>query len=259
MKTQKGITLIALVVTIVVLLILSTVGITAGMSTYESSKFTAFTTELEMLQTQVNEWNQKYLDGDIAVLELGKELNNSDIEQKTFREANITDTTGYRYFDKETISKVGLEGIRREFLVNIAKRIVICYGGYTYKDKTYYTINQLPNSLYNVNYIDKTSGNIVVGNVYVEANDDNSWDVYIENVQYPQYVSKAKIEYQKSESTYWNVVQGNKFTVREPGIYYIRITAANSNINIVDSIGNVYSDNKIQITIKSETETENKN
>lgn len=56
-----------------------------------------------------------------------------------------------------------------------------------------------------------------------------------------------------------NVVQGNKFTVREPGIYYIRITVANSNINIVDSIGNVYSDNKIQITIKSETETENKN
>ena len=113
--------------------------------------------------------------------------------------------------------------------------------------------------MYNVNYIDKTSGNIVVGNVYVEANDDNSWDVYIENVQYPQYVSKTKIEYQKSESTYWNVVQGNKFTVREPGIYYIRITAANSNINIVDSIGNVYSDNKIQITIKSETETESKN
>lgn len=131
-----------------------------------------------------------------------KELNNSDIEQKTFREANITDTTGYRYFDKETISKVGLEGIRREFLANIAKRIVICYGGYTYKDKTYYTINQLPNSLYNVNYVDKTSGNIVVGNVYVEANDDNSWDVYIKMCNIHNMCLKQN-RIPKSESTYW--------------------------------------------------------
>lgn len=249
MNKEQGITLVALVITIVILLILSTIGINAGTSTYESSKFKAFTTEFEIMQVQVNEWNQKYTNGDKTVLELGKELTGSETEKISFRGANITDTTGYRYFDKETISNIGLEGIKREFLINVAQRMIICYGGYTYEEKTYYTINQLPNSIYNVNYTDKTSGNITVGNVYVETNNENTWDIYIEDIKYPKYVANGKIEYQREKSNTWNLVENNKFTVTEPGIYYIRITDAGGNTKIVNSSGEKYSDNKIPVYI----------
>ncbi len=249
MKKEQGITLVALVTTIVILLILSTIGINVGTSTYENAEFKAFISELKIMQTQVNEWNQKYLNGDKTILDLGKELTGSETEKISFSGANITDTIGYRYFDKQTISNIGLEGIKREFLINIEQRMVICYGGYTYEEKTYYTINQLPNSIYNVDYTDKTSGNITVGNVYVASKNENSWEIYIEDIKYPQYIAKGKIEYQKKGSNTWNLVEDNKFTVTEPGIYYIRITDAGGNTKIVNSSGEEYIDNKIPVYI----------
>ena len=79
MKKEQGITLVALVTTIVILLILSTIGINVGTSTYENAEFKAFISELKIMQTQVNEWNQKYLNGDKTILDLGKELTGSEI------------------------------------------------------------------------------------------------------------------------------------------------------------------------------------
>ena len=251
MKNEKGVTLIALAIMIVVLTILASVTVSIQNSTYESTQFRAFITELEMMQTQVNDWNQRYNNGDKSVLELGKSLTNSGIEDSTFSAVNITDKSGYRYFDKETLTELGFDAIRREFLINVEQRKVICFGGYEYENTTYYTIEQVPNSLYNVEYKDKTTGNIVIGNVYVEAGENNSWNVYIQDVQYPNYISKGKIEYQKDGKNYWNLVTNNEFSVDEPGIYYIRITDANGNTNIVDKDGNTYTDNKIPVYIYS--------
>ena len=55
MEKEKGITLIALVITILVLLILATIGVTSGIQSLNYSKFTKFTTELKLMQTEVNE------------------------------------------------------------------------------------------------------------------------------------------------------------------------------------------------------------
>jgi len=54
MKKNKGITLVALVITIVVLLILASVATYSGIEVIKSAKLTAFTTELKIMQTQVN-------------------------------------------------------------------------------------------------------------------------------------------------------------------------------------------------------------
>lgn len=54
MKNNKGITLIALIITIIILLILASVATYNGMEVIQSSKLTAFTAELKIMQTQVN-------------------------------------------------------------------------------------------------------------------------------------------------------------------------------------------------------------
>ncbi len=52
MKKQKGITLIALVLTVIILLILASVVTYSGMGIVNSSKLTAFEVELKTMQTR---------------------------------------------------------------------------------------------------------------------------------------------------------------------------------------------------------------
>ena len=58
-KSNKGITLIALVITIVILIILASIGTYSGIQVVKSAQFTAFSTELKIMQTQVNKLYEK--------------------------------------------------------------------------------------------------------------------------------------------------------------------------------------------------------
>ena len=58
LKNSKGITLVALITTIIVLLILASVATTTGKNVLEKSHLTAFTTELKIMQTHVNQLYQ---------------------------------------------------------------------------------------------------------------------------------------------------------------------------------------------------------
>ena len=59
-KANKGVTLISLVITIIVLLILAGIGITSGVQTIKSSKQTKFTTEMKIMQVEANELYDAY-------------------------------------------------------------------------------------------------------------------------------------------------------------------------------------------------------
>lgn len=52
--SERGITLIALMITIVLLIILASVAIYSGTETIQSSHFTTFTTDLKVVQEEVN-------------------------------------------------------------------------------------------------------------------------------------------------------------------------------------------------------------
>ena len=52
-KDNKGITLVALIITIIIMLILTSVTVYTGINTYNSSKVNAFVTKMQLLQTKV--------------------------------------------------------------------------------------------------------------------------------------------------------------------------------------------------------------
>ena len=125
-KKENGITLMSLVITIVILLILASIATYSGIEVIKSSKLTKFTTEMKIMQTQVNELYQKMQDGDTTIKELGKiisEIGNQTQVDDVFEEVGITeDERGqYRYFDKDTIEKLNIEGVSGTFFVNIYK------------------------------------------------------------------------------------------------------------------------------------------
>lgn len=182
-KNNSGITLISLVITIILLILIASIGINSGINTINSSKLTKFTTEMKIMQNKVNELYESYynnrtvkLSGDNTeyignitsegekkgIQDIGKELSefqgNLDM---AFLESTsgITDKTGYKYYDSSIIKSLGIDNIEHEFFVNVSKRSIISTEPLNYNGNSYYTLKQLPDSEYNVEY-DDSLGNV---------------------------------------------------------------------------------------------------
>lgn len=187
-RDNSGITLISLVITIIILFILSSIAIYSGVGTIRSARLTKFTVELKMMQQKVNELYDSYTnnksvivngidyrgkgeyttqttnDGQTQMIktkqgiqDIGKnpEENFSTSELETIfsiEESGVTDREGYKYYDTETLQALGLENMEYTFFVNVEKRSIISTIGLEYDGNIYYTLDQVPDGVYNVEY-----------------------------------------------------------------------------------------------------------
>ena len=222
----RGITLISLIVTIVVLLILASIATYSGVGIIRQSKVNRFTTEMKVMQTEVNDLYDRYSNGE-DVLNLGKKLDGQADKVFTSEASGITEKTGYRYYDQETIQSLGIDGVEKEFFVNVEKRSVVSYLGFEYEGTTYYTLDQLPNGLYNVEYEDKNAG----GPTF-DLSCDN-WtngrsNIKISNIQYSDgYIDKWEVKYKLEGQDYWSTSEDLSFFVDKPGMYTVKIVNGN--------------------------------
>ena len=225
LNERKGITLVSLVITIVVLLILASIGTSAGIDVIKQAKLNTFTTELEVLQTKVNELYDEYSSGNEDVLEYGQELSQSGGQADKVLISSVSGITDnkadYRYYDKTTIDALKLEGIDSEFFVNVKTRSVVSYNGMEYEGVTYYTLEQLPQGLYNVNYEDRNTGKPSFEcNVKAE---NGVYKITVSNIEYDGYIKKWEVKYKKEGQDYWSTSEDLTFTVKSTGKYYLKI------------------------------------
>ena len=247
---ESGITLVALVITVIVLLILSSIAIYSGLNVVRSSKFTVFTTEMKIMQTKVNEIYQKYKDGNSieidgttyygenkksensnsTILDIGQALDSVSTQaNKVFTESasGITNKDGYKYWNNELVKKLGIEGVDGDFFVNVEKRSIVSYDGFTYEGKDYYTLNQLPSNLYNVDYENKNDGKPTF-DITSEKVSANKWKITISNIQYTGgYIDKWYVKYKKQEQENWQTREDMSFIISEKGKYTIKIENEN--------------------------------
>lgn len=231
-KNNKGITLIALVIALVLILILASIATNAGIETIKSSEFTKFTSELKIMQAQVNNLYEKYQNNEkvngVEVLTLGEDINNNERINKqaeeifTEEKSGITDRTGYRYFSKNTIKELKIEGVNQEFFINIQKRKIISYLGMEYKNKKYYTLEQLPDGLYNVEYQKNDEKPTFTINSNLIGENKYNIAIKIDNT-YSGYANKWKVRYKKKDSEFYKTSDNLNFTIEESGLYNIQI------------------------------------
>lgn len=156
-KNNKGITLITLVVTVIVIGILASVATYSGIEVINSSKLTRFTTEMKLIQTKVNEIYEDRNDEEYEEIGTTEELNKlSTILSSLNSEWSYgsSDTNKYKYFSQNEIkNKLNIEDVQQEgIFIDFDNRKVVSSNGITVDGKTYYVLEQLPNSLYNVEY-----------------------------------------------------------------------------------------------------------
>lgn len=251
LKDGNGITLMALITTIVLILILATVAIYSGKDILERSHLTAFTAELKIMQTYVNEIYQKYIDGETiqlgsdtytgeTILSMRKNSIDSEystniedsslpiynVAQNVFtsEQSGIIDKTGFLYFNKKILEDLEINDISGEFFVNIAKRSVVSCTGFEYQNKTYYTLEQLPDSVYNVEYDNLNVNRPTIQNSSIEKISEEKWRITISNIQYDGYVEKWKVKYKLETEKNWNTSDNLSFIVTKNGKYKVKVS-----------------------------------
>ena len=234
-QEKKGITLISLAITIIVLMILASISTYTGISSVQSSRFTRFQKELEIMQAQVNLLYEKYKDE--INIDIGKEIVGSEQEDRAkeaFLKTKVTNVEEYKLFDTETIKSLDIEGIEQEYLVNIKDREVISLDGFEKDGEIYYNLYQITGN-------ENTKGTVDRGNVTFSVNVEkivDEWEITISNIKYSKYVGKGTIKYKNIEKEKWTTVEQNaeeenqyRFKIKRAGTYTIKVTDAANIVN----------------------------
>lgn len=144
---QKGITLISLIITIIVMLILASVTIHIGTGSIDNSRMMSFVTYMQTIQAKVDFIAQydNYLNYGEELSDIDKSALQNILNSETEELVTTTSSIYLRYFDSSHIaSDLEVDNIDDEIVVDFNTREVISLNGIEYKDETYYTQYNLP-------------------------------------------------------------------------------------------------------------------
>lgn len=164
MKNEKGITLIALVITVIVMMVLIVTGITYGSYSVSEVKLQNFAYELQQIQGKVEYIYQKMileegttytrLNGEILGVNIGysddaldilKEIRGIDYRDTTLQtKEEFYPETGislYRYFSKAELEKtLDIKNAQHAVIINFKTREVISVDGVVCDDIEYHRL-----------------------------------------------------------------------------------------------------------------------
>ena len=244
MKKESGITLIALVVTIIVLLILSSFAVYTGHDAIENTKYTKFVAELKIMQTYVNSWyeelntNSSQLETNInkKFTEIGAKNASLDTQAQVALSAikDDSDYSDYYILDEEEKETLGVEGVSQIVLVNVKKRKVVSYYGLNYNGDMYYTLDG-SDEIYNVEYKEQTG--VPTFNVKSEYVNQGKARITVYGIDYTgddKYNDKWKVKYRIGQGE-WETSNNLSFIVAEDGDYSIKVVSKNEDISSQES------------------------
>lgn len=246
MRDTKGITLIALIITIIILLILAGVITSSGMESINISKKTAFIAELEMIQAKVNviyeerKTNNENID---YYNSIGQDIYN--IDQVHLNEVlGETSKEGFRYFNSSDLKKLDLDNINQEVLINYDTREIISLTGFEIDGVKYYKLKDIPDNIgYNVEYINPNT-QVPEFTISQTKLGENEYRIKIENIVYNSNVTGGIVKYKLHSETNW-ILNGEStsFILTKPGLYDICFTDSAGNSSIVQKW--IYEENEI--------------
>lgn len=175
---NKGITLVSLVITIIVLGIIGTVTIYTGINTITAAKLKRFTAEMEIIRLKCNELLEEGITieellargQDIAILSSNKLEKINNVLQKV---TNSTNTEGYVYFNSLGLQNLGVASVNREVIINFNDKVIIDINGVKDENDEYiYTIEWTSNAVLATNEnvqsiaLDNTSYTLTIGKIF---------------------------------------------------------------------------------------------
>ena len=239
-NSQKGITIIALVITVIMLLILASVATYTGIESYDKAEQIKFVSQMKLIQTKVDEKVQEdgfTLEGYGTILtDEQKQTINNAVANGEILSPTEDDYSNYvRYFSKEQLStQLSLDNIDEGIIINFKTREVISTVGFEYGGTIYYTQYKLPKGEKLTQYV---KPNTTLSVEYSKILKDLSWVIKIEEVKRIEKdntdgtelkLDTLKYELGKKNSngdeyTYLKQTNPNEILISEAGDYSIKV------------------------------------
>ncbi len=198
MKQEKGITLVALVITVLVMSILAGTAISSGRSIIDSNKVMAFIQELKIVQSEVNVIVEKQKQGDTSYDAIGIEVSRLDTETMTklvkgpLKGKTAEEIIDFKYYRVSDLQQMGIENVNQPVLINLKTREVISVNGIEDAGKMCYKLEDFPSESYNVQEIATIESTLKEGDYvwYEDANGTKQKCIVLygpENAKYSSY------------------------------------------------------------------------
>lgn len=253
MNSENGITIVALVITVIVLLLINATAFNISTKQFEKTELQGFYLKLEIAQNGVEKivrTNETYVDenGNTAYLEdTGGILTAS-------QEKIVTDlgyeAENFKYFTAAQVQEeLGINGVDLDLLIDFNNCIVISAQPKEINEKKYY---MLKDNKYRVTTPSEKNVGDVNFTYVVNKYGTDSYKIVIT----PQNIGDIQdgvVKYKESDVATWNTAQNNEFIVSELKSYDIMYVDSNNNskqkrISIsLDSDNNIVT-NEIDIT-----------
>lgn len=234
MKNEKGITLVALIITIVVLFLLTGVGITSGTKSINNMKLKSFYAKLEIVQEaveKISETNESYKDSNQNNIELvnqGAEPTSAQntILQEALNESDLS-RYNFRYFTSDQVENVlDISGVDLNLLIDFGNKKVVSEEPLVINNVKYYT---LQSTKYSESYDPSKNQTNLNLNFAVSKYGSNSYKIKV-TINNVGNIKNGVLKYRKnSADDYWKVADDNEIIVKKIGDY---------DINYTDDFGN---------------------
>ena len=235
LSQNKGITLITLVITIIVLAILTTVSINVGYGTYKEMVVTGYVSRMNMIQSRVNVISQQIQQGDTSYENIGTPISSlsSELKSEAYIILNGETISEFKYYNTQDLAKLGIEKIEQDVFINLNTRIIYSVDSVEYEGQTYYNQYQLPNGVQVIEYSELQTQE---PEFTLEKNNYGlTTQVNITNIIYDEQISGSDIYYGEvtdSSTTpvtvdFWRQVNGTSFSVTKTATYAVKLVDKN--------------------------------
>ncbi len=235
---DKGITLVALITTVILMLILVSVTTYTGIDTYKNAQVNKFVTQMQLLQAKIGELTND-------------ELNNMNFEDPTSSQLNIINsalsngeitenTNEYKVLARDKIlDSLDVEDVNYDIIVNLKTREIISTSGIEYEGRRYYTQYKLPGGQTIINNDNSVSRTVSFD--LEKSLDGLNCTITIKNIS----ITNGTLSYREENSNYWNTITnytnvGEEYNVlvSKSDIYEFmledNVTKENSNNKVID-------------------------
>ncbi len=254
-EDKKGITLVALIITIILMLILASVTTYTGINTYKNTRVNRFVAQMQLIQTKID---------DLVDTKTTEELNNMQLKSVTTQEqrnsinsafsngeVTTNDINSYKVFTKDDVLNIlDVEDIQNDIIVNLKTREIVDLNGIEYEGTTYYTQYKLP------------TGQTIINGTSIERDLSFTIDPSIDGINSIVTAKDIKItngilSYKEENDDYWqnitNYTESSKaydISISKSGNYTFKLQDNTSNQNYTERTISIILANKPKTTLK---------
>lgn len=235
---ERGITLISLIITVLVLLVLASISISTGTESLDATRLQGFYMQLETIQKKADDiaiTNEIYINnnGDTINTKTHPDFILTEAEKTKLQEIlSKEESLGlnvdeFRYFSIEELDKVlDLIEMEHNVFIHFATRTVISEEGITVKEVEYH---MLKNNMYFPSYnANKNTGNITLS-YEINTYETDKYKIKVTPTTVGDLDTTGILKYKKAASKYWELAGGLEIIVSELTQYNIEYTDNNKN------------------------------